>query len=78
MKKHFISIILMLSVCAMTVLGGCSGGTNNESSQGNTSQEPTYGGSVVVGIQQDIDSLDPHKATAAGTKEILFNILKGL
>ena len=78
MKKHFISIILMLSVCAMTVLGGCSGGTNNESSQGNTSQEPTYGGSVVVGIQQDIDSLDPHKATAAGTKEILFNIFEGL
>ena len=78
MKKHFISIILMLSVCAMTVLGGCSGGTNNESSQGNTSQEPVYGGSVVVGIQQDIDSLDPHKATAAGTKEILFNIFEGL
>ncbi len=40
--------------------------------------EPTYGGSVVVGIQQDIDSLDPHKATAAGTKEILFNIFEGL
>ena len=78
MKKRFISIILMLSVCAMTVLGGCSGGTNNESSQGNTSQEPVYGGSVVVGIQQDIDSLDPHKATAAGTKEILFNIFEGL
>ena len=37
-----------------------------------------YGGSVVVGIQQDIDSLDPHKATAAGTKEILFNIFEGL
>jgi len=40
--------------------------------------EPVYGGSVVVGIQQDIDSLDPHKATAAGTKEILFNIFEGL
>ena len=42
------------------------------------SGEPVYGGSVVVGIQQDIDSLDPHKATAAGTKEILFNIFEGL
>lgn len=42
------------------------------------SVEPVYGGSVVVGIQQDIDSLDPHKATAAGTKEILFNIFEGL
>jgi len=40
--------------------------------------EPVYGGKVVVGVQQDIDSLDPHKATAAGTKEILFNIFEGL
>ncbi|MBP3204760.1 MAG: ABC transporter substrate-binding protein [Lachnospiraceae bacterium] len=40
--------------------------------------EAGYGGKVVVGIQQDMDSLDPHKATAAGTKEILFNIFEGL
>lgn len=50
----------------------------SEPSQSSDSQEPTYGGSVVVGIQQDIDSLDPHKATAAGTKEILFNVFEGL
>jgi len=43
-----------------------------------TNDGPIYGGSVVVGIQQDIDSLDPHKATAAGTKEVLFNIFEGL
>lgn len=42
------------------------------------SAEPEHRNSVVVGIQQDIDSLDPHKATAAGTKEILFNIFEGL
>lgn len=50
-----------------------SGEATEEAAQG-----PVYGGSVVVGIQQDIDSLDPHKATAAGTKEILFNIFEGL
>ncbi len=55
----------------------------DDSSAGNPSAEsqagsPVYGGSIVVGIQQDIDSLDPHKATAAGTKEILFNIFEGL
>lgn len=49
-----------------------------ESKEPTESQDPVYGGSVVVGIQQDIDSLDPHKATAAGTKEILFNIFEGL
>ena len=47
------------------------------SEAGQAGQEtPTdqYGGSLVVGIQQDMDSLDPHKATAGGTKEIIFNI----
>lgn len=40
--------------------------------------EPVYGGSVVVGIQQEIDGLDPHTAKSAGTKEVLFNIFEGL
>lgn len=41
--------------------------------------EPVMGGSITVGIPQDIeDSLDPHKSVAAGTKEILFNIYEGL
>ena len=60
---------------------------DNMSSQNSTgdSEEPTqiagepiYGGSIVVGITQDLDSLDPHKATAAGTREVLFNIFEGL
>lgn len=50
---------------------------SSESSQSQAGS-PVYGGSIVVGIQQDVDSLDPHKATAAGTKEILFNIFEGL
>lgn len=76
MRKKLFSYLLMVFLL-MTTLTGCAGGTE-ESSGDNSSKEPTYGGSVVVGIQQDIDSLDPHKATAAGTKEILFNIFEGL
>ena len=84
MKKRLMSLLLV-TVLMMTALCGCAGGTD-KSSEDNSSVgadttptgEPTYGGSVVVGIQQDIDSLDPHKATAAGTKEILFNIFEGL
>ena len=80
-KGLFVSMLLTLTIA----LSGCAGGTD-KSSEDNSSVgadttptgEPTYGGSVVVGIQQDIDSLDPHKATAAGTKEILFNIFEGL
>jgi len=80
MKKRLCGL-LFLALLTMAVLGGCADGTG-ESSEDNSSREPvgekTTGGSVVVGIQQDIDSLDPHKATAAGTKEILFNIFEGL
>ncbi|MCI9144634.1 MAG: hypothetical protein HFH87_18785, partial [Lachnospiraceae bacterium] len=42
--------------------------TSQESAREQEASGDMYGGSVVVGIQQDIDSLDPHKATAAGTK----------
>ena len=90
--KRRISVYFMTALLLMTALGGCAGGTQKpsedksslestvaESSQStNTATEPVYGGKVVVGIQQDMDSLDPHKATAAGTKEILFNIFEGL
>lgn len=76
-KKRMLSLALGFTMLATAVLSGCSGGTN-QSFGDNSSEEPTYGGSVVVGVQQDIDSLDPHKATAAGTKEILFNIFEGL
>lgn len=81
MKKKLIGLLLT-ALLAMAVLGGCGSDGTGESS-GNASSaeseaEAVYGGSVVVGIQQDIDSLDPHKATAAGTKEILFNIFEGL
>jgi len=67
-KKGKLSLFLA-ALLIMAVLGGCADGTGESS--GDKS-------SVVVGIQQDIDSLDPHKATAAGTKEILFNIFEGL
>ena len=34
---------------------------------------------ITVGIAQDLDeSLDPHKAVAAGTKEVMFNVFEGL
>ncbi|MCL2548396.1 MAG: ABC transporter substrate-binding protein [Symbiobacteriaceae bacterium] len=33
---------------------------------------------AVVGIPQDLDSLDPHLSTATGTQEVMFNIFTGL
>jgi peptide/nickel transport system substrate-binding protein len=42
--------------------------------------EKTYGGELTVGIAADLDSsLDPHvSSSAAGTREVLFNIYEGL
>lgn len=41
--------------------------------------KPVSGGTVIVGISQDLDkSLDPHISTSAGKREILYNIFEGL
>ena len=51
-------VLLTLVCAALTIaLGACSGDkAGKESSQ------------ITIGIPQDVDSLDPHKAVAAGTK----------
>lgn len=40
--------------------------------------EAIYGGEVVVAVPQDPDYLDPHKAAASGTEEMMFNVFEGL
>ncbi len=74
---------LLLLAAALTLsvsLYGCTGDTQPSESPTASAQsgEPSYGGSVTVGISQDLDSLDPHKAVAAGSSEVLFNIFEGL
>ncbi|MBP5158680.1 MAG: ABC transporter substrate-binding protein [Lachnospiraceae bacterium] len=64
MKRRIFSLVLVVLMTA--ALCGCKGGTDKD------------GGTIVVGITQDMDSLDPHKAVAAGTKEVLYNIFEGL
>lgn len=69
-KKGLTRIFLGVMFMALTIaLGGCSGDkTGDENSS-----------TITIGIPQDLEeSLDPHKAVAAGTKEILFNIFEGL
>lgn len=87
MKKRNVKLtFLLLFILAMSItLCACKGNMKEENKSKTpttddniSSKEPTYGGSIVVGILQDLDSLDPHKAVAAGTKEVLFNIFDGL
>lgn len=72
MKKH----LFFIGILILGVLCGCTNATENNG--GTDSPDPTQGGSLIVGIPQDLDSLDPHVAKAAGTDEVLFNIFEGL
>ncbi len=73
-----ISFMLMVSLLMLIVLSGCKDNTAVEESAKPDSSAITSGGSVTVGISQDLDSLDPHVAVYAGTREVLFNIYEGL
>ncbi len=73
MKKY--SLLFLLLVVFSVVLCGCGDGTKNEN--GGKGSEAS-GRTVVVGITNDMDSLDPHKAVAAGTSEVLYNVFEGL
>ena len=66
-RKGAVAIGIMMTTLAVT-LGGCgrAGDKAGDSSR------------ITVGIPQDIDSLDPHNALAAGTREVLFNVFEGI
>ncbi len=75
------ALLLMVAVSLLsTLLCGCAGGTKpaGDATTSAHTGEPSFGGSVTVGISQDLDSLDPHRALSAGTSEVLFNIFEGL
>ena len=80
MKRRMIAIILaagmlMCSLCA------CGGTTSNSGSsdEKNPSSGANHANEITVGIAQDLDnSLDPYQSTAAGTREVMFNVFEGL
>ena len=79
-KKILCSLIALVTVVALVACGQkpSGGGSGSESPSGGESTGREATNSVVVGITQDIDSLDPHNAEAAGTREVLFNMFEGL
>jgi len=83
MPKFMKRALLLLTVVALlsTLLCACGEGTkpgNSDPVPAVSGELPSDGNSVTVGIAQDLDSLDPHKAVNAGTSEVLFNIFEGL
>ncbi len=67
-QKRFYALLAVVLSLALT-LCGCSGKRQGESTESQ----------ITIGIPQDVeDSLDPHKAVAAGTEEVFFNMFEGL
>ena len=82
MRKRIIGFLLLIALLS-TVLCGCGDGstaTGSEAAQNSGSAgADVQNGEITVGIAQDLDdSLDPHLAVKAGTREILFNVFEGL
>ncbi|MBO4903980.1 MAG: ABC transporter substrate-binding protein [Lachnospiraceae bacterium] len=66
-KRKIVALAVCVAMIPGALLTACSQDKTDESSK------------IVIGIPQDLeDSLDPHEAVAAGTKEILFNVYEGL
>ncbi len=69
MKKKLCFILVFTALT--TALSGCN--SADDKTGGENSSH------ITVGIAQDLeDSLNPHKAEAAATREILFNVFEGL
>ncbi len=69
MKRKRLNALLMVVLSLALTLSACSGKRQGESTESQ----------ITIGIPQDVeDSLDPHKAVAAGTEEVFFNMFEGL
>lgn len=78
MKKHNIALLLLSSVMAMA-LCACGGQRPNGDGSDEANSSRADSNEIVVGISQDLgDSLDPYQMSAAGTREVLFNVYEGL
>ena len=78
MKKAISLFLSLVMICA--VLCGCGDGSGkgDEGSKG-LQDARKEANEIVVAIAQDPeDSLDPHAAASAGTREVVFNIYEGL
>ena len=85
MKKTVLAIFLVTVMIVMLFTGCGNQNTEVPSSPSPEAQKPAAQESgraasneISIGIAQDFDSLDPDYMTAAGTKEVMFNVFEGL
>ncbi len=79
-QRKWALLLLAMAVLLSVSLCACAGNTtpSTDDPASAVSGELSEGSSVTVGIAQDLDTLDPHKAVNAGTEEVMFNIFEGL
>lgn len=82
MKKRILAVFLAAALLACS-LCACGGTTDQEPAPSDeiapTSSGHAAANEITVGIAQDLDdSLDPYLMTAAGTREVMFNVFEGL
>ena len=84
-RKRICSLLTVVLSTLTVALSGCSsdktGNSAGNAGAASSATESANAGDtskLIVGIPQDIDSLDPHHMTGAGTKEVMFNVFEGL
>jgi peptide/nickel transport system substrate-binding protein len=81
MRKRILAVFLAAAAlaCSLSGCGGTTTGASTTSDETLASSGATDGNEITVGIAQDLDdSLDPYQMTAAGTREVMFNVFEGL
>lgn len=78
MLKRLATYVLIMAIAMLFFLTGCSSKNDEEVKVDDSLSTPIEGGEVVMAIDHEMDSLDPHISSGAGTKEVLFNIYEGL
>ncbi len=71
-RSFYRKAVSRLLTIVLTTLAIALSGCSSDKAAGDDSSK------ITIGIPQDIDGLDPHTITGAGTKEVLFNLFEGL
>ena len=77
MKKRILAVFLAAAAlaCSLSACGGATTQTPTPSDETTPSSGAAHANELTVGIAQDLDdSLDPYQMTAAGTREVMFNV----
>ena len=81
MRKRILAVFLAVAAlaCSLSACGGTTDQNTTPSDETTPSSGADHGNEITVGIAQDLDdSLDPYQMTAAGTREVMFNVFEGL